>query len=314
MKSSGIEPFINSLKIISREQEQENYYLSTSPEFSLKKMLALFFSRQKGIFEIAHSFRDEKKSDLHHLEFTMAEWYKTSSYYLDFIHEINQLIYYLFKRYKTLLNKPQEKNIGFFSKYKKYSDIKKNTYTSSVSELFKTILGIPLSADKTGEDYQKMAKELGLQENKLVQYKPNSPYQENWLKSQLFQIIFDHFIMPKIKNGVWHIYDFPLFLRGMSSLNEKGWSQRVECYIEGIEISNGYQELASPEELKEIWQHNNQIRKIDNKPPHKLDELLIELIPKMAGVAGISLGIERLLIALNLNNKNYNIKNFFWPS
>ena len=193
-----------------------------------------------------------------------------------------------------------------------YSIIQRNTYTSSISELFNQILGISLTADTSVEGYQAMAQKLNFKHNDLIQYKPQSAYQESWLKSNIFQMIFDNLIMPEIKKGVWHIYDFPPFLRGMSSLNASGWSERVECYIEGIEVSNGYQELSSAKELKEVWQHNNEIRKIENKQPHKLDELLIELIPKINNVAGISLGLERFLMALNLDELNLKISDFFF--
>ncbi len=299
-KFSGIEPFIHPLTLCSQSDNIQSKYLTTSPELNLKKMLAFFYNNNKGIFEIAHAFRDEKKSRLHSKEFTLAEWYVKDYHYLTFAKIIDTIITYLIEAYKQNFGK----KINHSTRYE-------NSSLITVENLFKTVLTISLQPQTSWLEYQNIGLALGCDDHILINYKPSSYYEEEWIKIQIFQIIFDQYIVPSLKEqGVCHVYSFPPFLRGMASLNKAGWAERVECYIDGIEISNGYQELSSPEELKEIWIYNNYIRTIDNKAPHPLDELLLEVIHKIKGVAGIALGVERILIALGMAT---NMKEFTWP-
>ena len=299
---SGIEPFIDALSIHNETPDEERLYLITSPEFSLKKMLALYTPQEKGIFEISSSYRKERKSRLHHLEFTMLEWYERSSHYLNLAGRMDDLIL----RLKDHLPETEQKD---------EKGIKSNLVT--VEGLFSDILNIKVRPDSDAGYYTKIALSLGIKEIDVhsVEHPDHNMersdhYIKEWLKAQYFQLIFDNFLFPHLKKGIWHVHDFPPFLRGMAALNKIGWAERIECFYNGIEISSGYQELFTITELKTLWEYNNQIRKLEKKTPHKTDELLIKITPSMKGVAGIAVGIERLLMAMfGIRD----IKHFFWP-
>ncbi len=294
---SGIEPCIDPLVVSGQNSEFQNNYLVTSPEFNLKKMLVFCYPNERGIFEIAHAFRDDRKSQLHDIEFTMAEWYVRDHSYLRLVETINQIALLL-----ITMHRERGANKIISEKVIKHSKL------ISVKHLFQENLNIDLKSQTSWQEYQEISLSLGLN---ISMKKTDAYYKKEWNKMQIFQVIFDQYILPNLRGNIWHVCEFPPFVRGMASLNKDGWAERIECYIDGVEVSNGYQELSSPEELKEAWEYNNKIRKMRNQQEHSVDELLMEVIPNMKGVSGISLGIERVLIALGMAKE---MRDFRWPN
>lgn len=65
-----------------------NDFLHTSPEFSLKRVLASGLPR---IYTICPCFRDEEWGPLHSGEFTMVEWYRAGCGYREMMEEVRAL-------------------------------------------------------------------------------------------------------------------------------------------------------------------------------------------------------------------------------
>ncbi len=83
VKCPGIDPYIEP--IISGE----GFYLATSPELHMKRLLSEGLDK---IYQITRSFRSEESGSLHNNEFTILEWYRAGSNYLDMMHETEVLI------------------------------------------------------------------------------------------------------------------------------------------------------------------------------------------------------------------------------
>ena len=85
--------FLTSELSDPKTNARRTVYLSTSPEYNHKKLLA------KGIyntFEITKSFRDaESWGDLHNPEFTILEWYRTPADYTKLMDDCEALIAHL---------------------------------------------------------------------------------------------------------------------------------------------------------------------------------------------------------------------------
>lgn len=291
VKSAAMEPYLDAFCVQS--QNSENYFLPTSPEFSLKKAFAFYPNQAKGIYDIAHAFRDEQISIWHRQQFTMAEWYCKESNYMEIPKQIISLLKTIEKTAKRLKIKT---NISL-----PFADKNKKIY--SVAELFQKFTDFVLTPQTNFSDLIKLAKK----HNIYFHTEKKNP-DADWL--ELYSVLFAQLIEPQIKNlgDIVFVKNYPPLTSAMSRLNKEGWASRIECYINGIEIANGYQELDDPVVLKSIWQQNNNMRLSSHKKIHPLDETLIELTPYMKNVCGIALGLERTLLALY---SQYTIKDFY---
>jgi len=69
--------------------ESENWFLQTSPELCMKRMLSAGFHR---IFQICKCFRQKERGRLHLPEMTLLEWYRAGSNYQEMMKECEALI------------------------------------------------------------------------------------------------------------------------------------------------------------------------------------------------------------------------------
>jgi lysyl-tRNA synthetase class 2 len=66
-----------------------SFFLSTSPELHMKRLLAAVFEK---IFQITRSFRAGEQGRFHHPEFTILEWYRSGGDYKDLQRDCQNLV------------------------------------------------------------------------------------------------------------------------------------------------------------------------------------------------------------------------------
>jgi len=71
---------------------KQDYYLQTSPEFAMKRLLVAF---NQPIFQISKAFRQEEMGHQHNPEFTMLEWYRPGFDHHDLMTEVDAFMAYV---------------------------------------------------------------------------------------------------------------------------------------------------------------------------------------------------------------------------
>lgn len=88
--AGNTEPHIQSLCTeLSQAGKGSKYYLNTSPEFAMKRLLASGFG---AIYQITKVFRDDEVGRLHQPEFSMLEWYRPGYDHHQLMDELAELI------------------------------------------------------------------------------------------------------------------------------------------------------------------------------------------------------------------------------
>ena len=250
------DPFIEPLKV------ENNYYLQTSPEYAMKRLLVAGLG---SIFQICKAFRKEEHGDLHNSEFTLLEWYRVGFNHHTLISEVIELLQIILK----------------------IQQIKKISY----QEIFYHYVSLdPLNC--TLEDLQQKSLEykIYLTRNAV----------ENLDKSDYFDLLFSHIIQPQLEDDiVWVIYDYPVEQAALAKINtdKQAVAERFEIFINGIELANGYHELQDVVEQKARFARDLANREKLQLAPLPIDtQLLAALELGLPACAGVALGLDRLLM------------------
>ncbi len=258
----SLDPFETEFIVGSFRQK---YYLPTSPELHLKKLLSMGAEK---IFEIAPVFRNGEKTDIHHFEFQMLEWYRAMSYLSHIKHDVIELVEYLADRMKC--TRPKE------------------VVTYTMEELFKEFCHFELTPLTTENELKNLAEKLDIDVRSA-------------------QCIDDYFyliFLEKIENK-WpsdrlvFVEKYPPYQAALARIDKNGWAERFEVYWKGLEIGNAFHELNDPHLQKLRSLEDLEKKKLMGKKNVTLDEeFLWSLEFGMPPSSGIAIGLERLYMAL----------------
>jgi lysyl-tRNA synthetase class 2 len=268
--SAPSDPYIEPLKV--HVGERGPYYLHTSPEIGMKKVLA---SGTNRIFQICKVFRVEEFEEHHSVEFTMVEWYRPGTY-RETMAETMDLIRSVGRATGTT---------GDVLEY-----LRRPWGTYRIGELFLELVGfdpLPLSL----EDLRSAIKRQGL---------GGMGPGEGW--ADLFFRLLVQEIEPRLVNregSPYFVIDWPAILTAMAARRDDHTAERFELYMKGLEIANGYTELLEPEEQRRRIAADNEQRRIQDKHGYDPDEEFLQALGRISGpVSGVSVGIDRLMMVL----------------
>ncbi len=274
-QSTATDPFLDSMPAnvkVAHGTDSRSYYLHTSPEFPMKRLLA---SGSGPIYQLCKTFRNAESGLRHNPEFTMLEWYRPGYDMSQLMHEVEELV-------ALLLNKPSisSEKISYRDAFLTYLNI--DPFLISDSDLE------ALALEKTG--YSE-ARRSGFGINR-----------DNYL-NVLLSICIEPYL-GKDEGGEANpvfLYAYPPSQASLAKLRCDEYGQavaeRFELYINGLEIANGYVELTDSKEQRRRFLIDNRQREelgLSNIP---LDENLLRALEEgMPDCSGVALGIDRLLM------------------
>ena len=271
----GQEPYLSPIKINVQNEIGQEYsaYLHTSPEYTMKKMLAAGFG---DIFSISKCYRDQESfGGLHNPEFTMLEWYRVEADMSGVMEDVGNLFDFIFKELeKFQISEYEFQNMNFRrihmrDLWQEYVGVNLDDYLDieSLRQLFFTAYSLPPTSYTTYED--------------------------------LFYRIFLNEIEPKlVEPTIVHHYPAQMAALAKISKDDPRYAERFEVYINGVELANAFTELTdSNEQLKRLKEEQS-LRKDLGKEVYDIDMEFVEAVGKLSNCAGIALGVDRLVQAM----------------
>ena len=265
---------------IGNDGAGETLYLHTSPEFSMKKLLA---AGERRIASLGHVWRNRERSALHHPEFTMLEWYRAGEPYDAVIADCVALLRLAAKTADVPALTFRGRTCDPFAEPERLG----------VVEAFKRHAGIELLAtmDAEGEtDADALAAEMrrvGLE----------VPRDYTW--SYLFSRVLVEKVEPQLGLGRVTVLDrYPAAEAALArrTADDRRLAERFELYACGVELANGFGELTdAPEQRRRFAAEMAEKQRLYGET-YPLDEDLLAALPLMDETSGVALGFDRLVM------------------
>ncbi len=258
--SAITDPQLESFSVRFNQQE---FYLQTSPEFYMKRLLA---AGSGDIYQIAKVFRDDEHGRNHNPEFSILEWYRLGFDHHQLMDDVEQLLKIIFEN-KQL-----------------------NVQRLSYQQAFINQLNIdPLSSDAIA------LKQCAGKNNIETPQGIDINDKDMWLDWLMLEKIAPGFA----KDGFTFLYDYPASQASLARLdkNDSRKANRFELFYGELELANGFYELTDAREQAKRFENDNKIRLQRGQKLMPVDDLLIEAL--QAGLpecSGVALGLDRIMM------------------
>ncbi len=258
-----LSPYTNpdpNIASISAGLSDSHRYLQTSPEFSMKRLLA---AGSGSIYQICHAFREGEQGTKHRSEFTLLEWYRVGYDYRRLMDEMETLI--------NVLSGQQ-------------NQFRRLSYAT----LFEEFLDLAVFAIELPE----------LREICLQQIPGTDVSQLTF--NQCLDLLISLAIAPKMQGYLFvYDYPLSQAALARPSRGNLRVAERFELFFNGLELANGFSELTDAKQQRARFEADNRVREQTGLPQYELDEhLLAALEAGLPDCAGVALGLDRLIMVL----------------
>jgi elongation factor P--(R)-beta-lysine ligase len=261
LSAAGVtDPQIESIQASVRGSSHP-FFLGTSPEFAMKRLLA---AGAGDIYQICKVFRDGERGRWHNPEFTMLEWYRLGYDDAALMTEVEDLVRELLAPERAL------------------ATAERLTY----AEALHRYAGVDAHA-ATEDDLDQAARRLGIE--------CPAPLD----RDAKLDLLMGLAVGPRLGcERPCFVCDYPASQASLARL-KPGMplvAARFELYLDGIELANGFHELANAAEQRARFTTDLETRRARGQVQPPIDErLLAALGSGMPDCAGVALGFDRLV-------------------
>jgi lysyl-tRNA synthetase class 2 len=250
---------------------EHSLYLRSSPELHMKQALALGAQR---VYQIGACFRSGGEvAEWHHPEFAMLEWYETGLSFTGLIDQTEALLRATHARVAPLVTARGGSPVALPKAFTRLS----------VAEAFQRFAGLEL-IDGDAELGAKAARK-GLQ----------SPQPGDDFETAFFKVLLDRVEPGLAALAGAVLYDYPASQSALALVDGK-IAKRVEFYVRGIELSNGFAELLDPAENRRRYQDASAKRRaLGYEVPPEDPAFAAALAKGLPACSGNALGFDRWL-------------------
>jgi lysyl-tRNA synthetase class 2 len=238
-------------------------YLHTSPEYAMKRLLA---AGSGDIYQLCHVYRGDEQGALHNGEFMLLEWYRCGFDMHALVREVDALL-------RELLGSRAGAAAG----------------TVSYCEAFRSALGCDPLADELPR-LAARARDAGL-DARLV---------DGLGRDELLDLMMAERVGPRLGlDGPMFVHSYPASQAALARLDpaDTRVARRFELYLGGIELANGFEELADPVEQRARFEADRALRaQLGLGAPVPDEFLLAALASGLPACSGVALGFDRLMM------------------
>jgi lysyl-tRNA synthetase class 2 len=236
-------------------------YLCPSPEYAMKRLLA---AASGDIYQVCKVFRDAERGRWHNPEFTMIEWYRVGFDDTLLMNEVEALIAALLAPARAL---GAAERLSYSDALRRHAGV--DAFDSTEDELLDAARRLGIHCDAQLDRDAKLDLLMGL------------------------------IVGPRLGRGnPCFVCDYPATQAALARLKPglPRVAARFELYLDGLELANGFHELAQPEEQRARFTRDLALRATRGQVQPPLDEnFLAALKSGLPDCAGVALGFDRLV-------------------
>ena len=269
----GMEPHLEAFQTM---YEMRQFYLHTSPEYAMKRLLAGGFER---IYQVCKVFRDEPVGRMHAPEFTMIEWYRAFADYTDIMVDTEYLI----------------------------AELATDLYGEPVVRTDECVVDLTppwerLSVREAMLRYAGIAADPYSETDAFIRQAGHETVDEDDPPDVAFFKVFLDRVEPHLgvqKPAILYDYPAPMAALAKRKSNAPDLAERFEVYIAGVELCNAFTELNDPDEQRQRLEEEAAQRVREGNPAYPIDECFLSALEYgMPPSGGIALGVDRLVMLL----------------